>query len=124
MLREPADKVVDGLGSVRHEGSGRQSNPSSAAAAAAGRTDDAFALLAPALARPPFPLAVRDTLVHLVRRIFPLETARGDIPRTDRSRLSPEAQPHQNLIDRILFTTAGLTDAEAAALTDRLERML
>ncbi|MCW5777147.1 MAG: hypothetical protein KIS87_11980 [Phycisphaeraceae bacterium] len=67
---------------------------------------------------------MRDALVHLVRRIIPLETARGDIPRTDRSRLSPEAQPHQNLIDRILFTTAGLTDTEAAALVSRLETML
>jgi len=76
------------------------------------------------LARPPFPLAVRDVLVTLTRRIIPLETARGDIARTDRSRLSPDAQPYQNLIDRTLFAAAGLSSEEAQALTHRLSAML
>ncbi len=94
------------------------------AAAASGDTEAAFALLSPCMAEPPFPLAVRDVLVNLTGRIIPLETARGDIARTDRSRLCPDAQPYQDLIDRILFAAAGLSRTEAAALTSRLARML
>jgi len=95
-----------------------------ASAVAAGDIDAAFALLAPCLTRPPFSLAVQDVLVHLVRRIIPLESARGDIPRTARSRLSPQAQAHQDLIDRILFSAAGLSEPEAEALVRRLALML
>ncbi len=41
-----------------------------------------------------------------------------------RAALAPEAQPLQDLIDRILFGMAGLTEAEAAGLESRLANML
>jgi hypothetical protein len=47
-----------------------------------------------------------------------------DIARTERSALAPKAQPYQDLIDRILYRLAGLTDAEAQGLETRLEQML
>jgi hypothetical protein len=43
---------------------------------------------------------------------------------TERSALAPEAQPYQDLIDRILFRLAGLTDEEVQGLEKRLEGML
>lgn len=48
----------------------------------------------------------------------------GDIARTDRSALDPKAQPLRELLDRIIFRMAGLTDAESAALEQRLAKML
>ena len=47
-----------------------------------------------------------------------------DIARTKRSALASEAQPYQDLIDRILYRLAGLMDAEAQGLEKRLEAML
>ena len=47
-----------------------------------------------------------------------------DIGRTGSSALAPEAQPYQDLIDRILYRMAGLTDAEVKGLEKRLEGML
>jgi hypothetical protein len=38
--------------------------------------------------------------------------------------LAPKTQPYQDLIDRILYRMAGLTDAEAQGLEKRLEGML
>ncbi|MFH1749140.1 MAG: DNA methyltransferase [Planctomycetota bacterium] len=94
------------------------------AAIYAGKPDVAFAALAPALARPPFPLAIQNVLVELVRRIIAIEQARGEIARTQRSHLADAAQPLQDLIDRILYALAGLTPAEITGLEDRLTRML
>lgn len=93
-------------------------------AISAGRLNDAFAALAPALAEPPFPKAVADVLEDLVKRIIDIEEARGNIARTQRSSLAPEAQPLQDLIDRILYALAGLTEEEARGLEERLSRML
>jgi len=62
--------------------------------------------------------------MRLVDEITKIEAARGDIARTERSALAPEAQPYQDLIDRILYRLAGLTDAEAQGLEKRLEAML
>ena len=45
-----------------------------------------------------------------------------DIARTERSALAVEAQPYQDLLDRILYRMAGLTDAEAQGLEKRLGR--
>jgi hypothetical protein len=94
------------------------------AATDAGKLDDAFAGLQPALTRPPFPLAIQDVLVKLVRRIIAIEQARGEIARVERSALATDAQPLQDLIDHILYVLAGLTQAEVAGLEDRLARML
>jgi hypothetical protein len=86
--------------------------------------DQAFAVLEPQLAEPPFPATVMACLVRLVDEIGKMESSRGDIARTERSALAPQAQPVQDLIDRILYRMAGLTDAEAQGLEKRLEGML
>jgi hypothetical protein len=81
-------------------------------------------LLNPLLKQPPFSLVVRDVIIEAVKRITALEVARGDIARVARSRLAEAAQPYQDLIDRLLYKMAGLSDAEAAGLEARLARML
>ena len=86
--------------------------------------DEAFALIEPLLAAPPFPPTSIASLIRLVEEISRIETARGEIARAERSALAPEAQPYQDLIDRILYRMAGLTDAEAQGLEKRLEGML
>ena len=37
---------------------------------------------------------------------------------------APEAQPLQDLLDRMIYRMAGLTDTEARGLEERLSRML
>ncbi|MEK6677658.1 MAG: Eco57I restriction-modification methylase domain-containing protein [Planctomycetota bacterium] len=90
----------------------------------AGRQDEAFALVEPLLRQSPFPVTVRDCMVRLVERIIAIELKRGDIARTERSALDPKAQPLQELLDRIIFRMAGLSDAESKALEQRLAKML
>lgn len=94
------------------------------AAIDAAKLDDVFAILAPALKRPPFAVALQDVLVELVQRIMAIEHARGEIARTERSALAPAAQPLQDLIDRILYAMAGLTPTDVTGLEGRLATML
>ncbi len=89
-----------------------------------GRQDEALALVEPLLRQSPFPFAVRDCMIRLVERIIDIESKRGDIARTERSALDPKAQPLQDLLYRIIFRMAGLTDTESAALEQRLAKML
>jgi hypothetical protein len=84
----------------------------------------AFKLVEALLAAAPFATAVMTCMVRLVERITASEANRGAIARSERSALAPEAQPYQDLIDRILYRMAGLTDAEAAGLEKRLATML
>jgi len=84
----------------------------------------AFALIEPLLAAPPFPRVVVACFERLVSRIMEIEQTRGEIARSERSALAPAAQALQDLIDRIIYRMAGLTDAEAAGLEARLARML
>jgi type I restriction-modification system DNA methylase subunit len=86
--------------------------------------DKASSLLESSVAEPPFAANILDCIARLVDEIHKIETTRGDIARTERSALAPEAQPYQDLIDRILYRMAGLTDAEAKGLEKRLEEML
>jgi hypothetical protein len=86
--------------------------------------DKASSLLESSVAEPPFAANILDCIARLVDEIHKIETTRGDIARTERSKLAPEAQPYQDLIDRILYRMAGLTDAEAKGLEKRLEEML
>ena len=44
--------------------------------------------------------------------------------RAKRSALDLKAQPLQDLLDRIIFRMAGLSDAESAGLEQRLAKML
>lgn len=93
-------------------------------AASAGRTDEAFALVAPLLRLPPFPATARDCMTRLVKRIIDIESARGEIARAERSALDPKAQPLQDLFDHMSYHMAGLTDADIEGLEERLARML
>ena len=63
-------------------------------------------------------------IVDLVNRIIAIEAARGEIPRAARSALAPAAQPFQDLIDRLLYAIAGLSNDQIRGLEDRLGRML
>jgi hypothetical protein len=81
-------------------------------------------VLRPALAEAPFKLAIRDTMIELVRLIMDAEQRRGQIARSERSALCAEAQPYQDLIDRLLYAMAGLSEEEAQGLEDRLAKML
>ena len=56
--------------------------------------------------------------------IIASEQHRGEIARSERSALCAEAQPYQDLIDRLLYAMAGLNDDEARGLEERLARML
>ena len=85
---------------------------------------EVFEVLCPALATAPFTLAIRDTVTDLVRLIFDAEEHRGEIARSERSALCAEAQPYQDLIDRLLYAMAGLSENEARGLEERLARML
>ena len=81
-------------------------------------------VLRPALAESPFKLAVRDTMIELVRLIVDAEQRRGEIARSERSALCAEAQPYQDLIDQLLYAMAGLSEEEARGLEERLAKML
>ncbi len=94
------------------------------AALAAGRPADALAELRPLLERPPFSPAVQAVIVAAVERIIGIESNRGQIARTDRSALDPDAQPYQDLIDQLLYGLAGLSAEEVRGLEERYERML
>jgi hypothetical protein len=59
-----------------------------------------------------------------VERIIAVERDRGDVARTERSALALAAQPLQDLLDRIIFRMAGLSDEEAIGLEQRLSLML
>jgi hypothetical protein len=94
------------------------------AALRAGKLAEVPSILAPGMATPAFSPAVRQAIIEAVKRIIAIESDRGEISRVERSALAPAAQPYQDLIDRLLYRLAGLTDAEADALERRLETML
>jgi len=87
------------------------------------RPDRALPLLAPLLDAAPFSPVVRDAVVSAVDRIIAIESERGEIARTERSELSPAAQPFQAFIDALFFGMAGLNAAEIAGLKTRYESM-
>jgi hypothetical protein len=91
---------------------------------ALGDTERVFDLLQPALKDAPFSPAVRTVIIEAANRIIAIEERRGDIARAVRSALAPEAQPYQDLIDRIFCAMAGLSASEAAGLEERLAQML
>jgi hypothetical protein len=94
------------------------------AAMAAGRCSEVIDILATGIASPPYSYAVPAVIAEAVQRICAIEQSRGEISRSDRSALAPDAQPYQDLIDKLFYRMAGLTDAEARGLEDRLSRML
>jgi hypothetical protein len=79
--------------------------------------------LAPLFAEAPVSPALGEILIRLSQTIQKLEAARGPVSRAERAKLAPVAQPHQDLIDSILFGIVGFSETEAADLAGRLERM-
>jgi hypothetical protein len=94
------------------------------AALHARKFQEVVGILTPSLATPPFPRAVLNVIVDAVQRTVAIEQSRGDISRADRSALAPDARPYQDLIDKLFFRMAGLSDTEEKGLEDRLSRML
>jgi hypothetical protein len=84
----------------------------------------AFKALEPAIEEPPFSKIVADMLIECVKQIRDIEESRGEIARVERSNLSDEAQGYQDLIDKLIFSMAGLTSMEAEELDKRLSEML
>ena len=81
-------------------------------------------LLPPANTGGPFSRVARTTLEALARKVRAAETARGEIGRRARSRLSDDAQPYQDEIDAILFDLAGFSVADCAHVEARLRVMI
>jgi hypothetical protein len=91
---------------------------------ASGDTGQVFDLLQPALQNAPFSLAIRTVIIEAANRIIAIEERRGEISRAARSTLAPAAKPYQDLIDRIFYAMAGLSESEADGLEERLAQML
>jgi hypothetical protein len=108
----------------RHRKGEAKIQRSAEAALARGRFDDAFRVLQPLLVRAPFSPALQHVIIAAVQRITALETDRGSIARVERSALDPAAQPYQDLIDRLFFAMAGLTNDEVEGLEERYAKML
>ncbi|HEV2099114.1 MAG TPA: hypothetical protein VGR45_09330 [Stellaceae bacterium] len=72
----------------------------------------------------PFDGAIPAIIATIVDRIIESERARGEISRSARSKLAPESQRWQNLIDRILARMAGISEEEHKGLRERLDKML
>ncbi len=89
-----------------------------------GRPDEALGLMLPLVAKPPFDLAVQQTIVAAVHKIISIESDRGEIARTARSALDPAAQPYQDLIDQLFYGMAGLSSDEVKGLEERYATML
>ena len=94
------------------------------AALANADTNQVLDLLEPILVNPPFSSVIQSVIIETTNRIFEIETGRGEIPRAARSSLSPDAQVYQDLIDKLFYQMAGLTDDESTALEERLSHML
>jgi hypothetical protein len=86
--------------------------------------EGAIKTVEPFMNAPPFDPVVMACMIQLVEAISRIEANRGDIVRTERSALAPQAQPYQDLLDKMLFRLAGLTDAEVEGLEERLAGML
>lgn len=70
------------------------------------------------------PKPVAEGLAAMSHRIQEIEVQRPLKNRSERSNLAPESQPIQNAIDAVLFRCYGLSEDEAAYITQRLKEML
>ncbi len=87
------------------------------------RPDKALAAIRPLTVTAAFSPVVVDVIVNAVEKIIEAEAGRGEISRSDRSALSPAAQPFQDFIDDVFFLLAGLTAAEVATLKTSYREM-
>lgn len=83
-----------------------------------------FKVVEPILEKHPYSIVIQNVISEASKKIIEIEVERGDIPRAARSALDPKAQPYQDLIDRLFYVMAGLSEAESSAIEDRLSRML
>ena len=83
-----------------------------------------FKVVEPMLEKHPYSIVIQNVISEVSKKIIEIEVERGDIPRSARSTLEPKAQPYQDLIDRLFYVMAGLSEAESSAIEDRLTRML
>jgi hypothetical protein len=88
------------------------------------RIDDLKNLLSGLSHDPPFEFAIVHIIAAIVRRIVVNERARGDISRSARSALAPEAQVWQDIINTAFYEMAGLDDQEQRDLRASLSTML
>ncbi len=88
------------------------------------RFDDAATGAMAFIQESPFDPFIRTLIVEASTKILRLERRRGEMSRSDRSALTPAAQPYQDFIDRLFFAMAGLTPEESAGLEERLATML
>ena len=82
---------------------------------------------APLLNTLPIPAIPQDkveALSEMSRRIQGIETHRILQSQCGRSRLTPESQPIQNTIDKVLFCCYGLSEDDAQYIEQRLTEML
>jgi adenine-specific DNA-methyltransferase len=86
--------------------------------------DRVYQCLQPDLMNSLFSRTIYNIIIEAVDRINQIEITRGNIPRAARSSLAPAAQFYQDLIDRLFYAMAGLTDTESDALEERLAEML
>jgi hypothetical protein len=70
------------------------------------------------------PNDVSQILATLSQTIQQIEARRELRKRSERSRLAPESQPIQDLIDEVLFHCYGLSEEEAQYVRTRLDEML
>ena len=70
------------------------------------------------------PAHVAETIGKMTRHIHDIESQRQIATRTERSSLSPESQPIQDVIDKVLFRCYGLSHDDAQYIEMRLPRML
>jgi hypothetical protein len=102
----------------------RQTGIEARRALRAGHTAEAFAILSAYLSRAPFALAIQEAVIDATRTIIAYECKRRNVQRSERSMLSPEAQPYQDFIDAVVYAMAGLSREEVTALEERLKKML
>jgi len=84
----------------------------------------AFEMLEPMTTRHPYSVVLSNLIGEAARKIIQIENERKGISRSARSALDPKAQPYQDLIDKLFYKLAGLTEIESAAIEERLLHML
>jgi hypothetical protein len=76
------------------------------------------------LLAPPFSATLMTLFGDLSETICAIEAHRGEISRAERAALDLEAQPIQDLIDRLLFNMAGFKNPEVAGILKRMEALV
>jgi hypothetical protein len=76
------------------------------------------------LAEPPLTQTTAILLDLLVCRILQVEQKRGAVSKIDRAHLAEDAQPAQDIIDRLLFSIAGFSNEETGGIEERIKELV